>query len=91
MFEAVTMPSLMMMTSIVSKESFAGDSHRHRQTLAWSILNFFKVVRQKRTPTKSVEKKMTNQILSRHQSLFNVKMDGSFRVDYSAFKLHNST
>ena len=33
MSEAVTVPSLMMMTSIVSEESFARDTHTHGQTL----------------------------------------------------------
>ena len=32
MSEAVTVPSLMMMTSIVSKESFAWDTHTHTYT-----------------------------------------------------------
>ena len=45
MSEAVIMPSLMMMTSIVSEESLAKDPHADTQTdLASSILNFFKFV-----------------------------------------------
>ena len=48
MSEAVTKPSMMMMTSIVSGESLARDihAHRHRQT-DFDIVNlktFFKVV-----------------------------------------------
>ena len=48
MSEAVTMPSLMMMTSIASEESLARDTktdrHPHTQTSSSrpSILNFFK-------------------------------------------------
>ena len=38
--EAVTMPSLTMITSTVSEESLARDTHRHR-LFALSILNFF--------------------------------------------------
>ena len=56
MSESVTVPSLMMMTSIVSEESLARDTHTHTRTrththvhihahtVASSILNFFKVV-----------------------------------------------
>ena len=44
------MPSVMMMTSTVSEESIARDTHTDphtaRQTLASGILNFFKVVSQ---------------------------------------------
>ena len=39
MSEAVTVPSSMMMTSIVFEESLARDTHRDRQSLASSILN----------------------------------------------------
>ena len=43
MSEAVTMPSLMMMTSRVSEESLARNTHTHARTRA-RVLNFFKVV-----------------------------------------------
>ena len=46
MSEAVTMPSLMMMTSTFSEELLAKDTdthtHTHTQTLASSFLNFQK-------------------------------------------------
>ena len=48
--EALTVPSVMMMTSIVSEESLARGTHTHRhththrQTFASSFLNCFKVV-----------------------------------------------
>ena len=44
MFEAVTMPSLMMMTSIVSEESLARERQTDRNThthIQLCILNFF--------------------------------------------------
>ena len=48
MSETVTVPSSMMMASIVSEESLARDTHTHihthGQTFASSILNFFKGV-----------------------------------------------
>ena len=45
MSEAVTVPSLMIMTFIVSEESLARDGRTHARTpFARSILNFFKVV-----------------------------------------------
>ena len=66
MSEAVTVPSLMMMTLIVFEESFARDTqtdrHIHRQTdrqtdrqtLAASILNIFKVVNKfEKNPTRA--------------------------------------
>ena len=37
MFEAVTVPSLMMMTSIVSEELLVRDTHRHRSKLNFKI------------------------------------------------------
>ena len=43
MSEAVTMPSVMMMTTIVSEESLVRDIHTHRQTdTASSMLTFLK-------------------------------------------------
>ena len=43
MYEAVTMPSLMMMTSIVSEESLATDTHAHGQTWFWLYSKICKV------------------------------------------------
>ena len=56
MSEAVTVPSLMVMTSIVSEESLARDTHAHTHPhthphihphihTASSMLTFFKVLR----------------------------------------------
>ena len=43
MSEAVTVPSLMMMTSLVSEESLASDRHTHRHGLVY--VNIFKVLK----------------------------------------------
>ena len=41
MSETVTVPSLMVMTSIVSEESFARDTHTDTDKV-WSIVNVYK-------------------------------------------------
>ena len=43
MSEEVSVPGLVIMTSIVFEESFERDTHTDGQTLASSIVNFFKV------------------------------------------------
>ena len=41
MSKAVTVPSLLMMTSIVSEESLVRDTHTHARTHTYSFINIY--------------------------------------------------
>ena len=78
MFEAVTVLSWMMMTLIVSYESRERethtDRHTHRQTLASSIVNVFKVLFA-RTGHRSTKAATTTTIQNSPRSGENRNMD----------------
>ena len=67
MSEVVTTPSLMMVTSLVSKESLARDTHTHTDTYILSILNFLEDVSnfENKKEGKSVLSKTSNKDLAK--------------------------